>query len=265
MEDEQRFLVDVGMRNIHFPIRARSRENPDGQPTIAEITIAARIWQKFEASWIDRFIQIVHRHRDAIGPETLRRNIMDYYHELRAASVRVEFRYPFFQKKKTPASGEDALTHYRARYSAQVTSLERGPRVVQRIEVPVITTYPGTEAGIEGGLFGQLTAVDCEVETRNADLFPEDIIDIVDHHALVPVYSFLTPEDKAAIIRKVHSERKTSVVMTDEIKQELREHPAVRWYAVRCSNYGMLHTYSTFVATEKSTWAPATSMEETTV
>jgi len=28
------------------------------------------------------------------------------------------------------------------------------------------------------------------------------------------------------------------------------------WYSVRCANYGMLHSYSTMVGTEKSSWVP---------
>lgn len=262
MSDEQRFLVDVGMSNLHFPIHAQSRVLADGQPTIAEISIVARIWRKFEATWIDKFIQIAHRHRETIGPKSLRANIMDYFKELRAASVRVDFDYPFFYEKSTPVSQEKCLVRYRCNYSAKINSLERGPKVTQRFEVPVITTYPGSIPGEDGGLFAQLTVVDCEIETANADVYPEDIIELVDRHALLPVYSFLTSEDQAAVIRKAHSEQKTSVVMTDEIKEDLAKNPAIAWYAVRCRNFGMLHSYSTYVATEKSSWAPLGSYND---
>jgi len=260
--EQQRFLIDVGMSNLHFPIRARSRVDEKGQPTVAEIGIIARIWKKFEASWIDKFIQIVHRHRDTIGPETLRANIMDYYEEFRAASVRVDFRYPFFYEKTTPVSKEKCLVRYRCRYSAKIDSIDTGPRVIQQIKIPVITTYPGSVPGVDGGLFAQHSVVECEIETNEFDLFPEDVIDIVDKQALMPVYSFLTPDDQAAIIKKVHTEERSSVVLTDEVKKELGRHPAVHWYAVRISNFGILHSYSTFVGTEKSTWAPLAPFED---
>ena len=78
MVDEKKFLVDVGMRGLPFPMRVISRAEPDGQFTIAHISITARIMQEFEARWIDRFVQIVHEHRDRIGTQTLRVNIMDY-------------------------------------------------------------------------------------------------------------------------------------------------------------------------------------------
>ncbi|MCK7472246.1 MAG: hypothetical protein MZU95_16895 [Desulfomicrobium escambiense] len=77
------------------------------------------------------------------------------------------------------------------------------------------------------------------------DVFPEDLIDIVDNHALVPVYSFLTEEDQEFVIKKVHSEQKTSVVMVDEIKEDLANHAEIsKGILSSCANFGMLHSYS---------------------
>lgn len=256
--DEQRFLVDVGLRNLYLPIRARSRGNDAGQPTVAEIGVAARIWRKFEAGWIDGFIRIAHRHRGEVGPESLRANVMDYHHEFRAATVRIKLDYPFFYEKQAPVSGESGLVRYRCSCAAQLDTLERGPRVMHRLEIPVLTTYPVSHPD-SGGLFARLSVVECDVETEGDGPFPEDFIDVVDRCALSPVYSYLTAEDQAAVIAKVHRERKTSVMMIDEIKDELRRMNGVKSYAVRASNYGMLHPYSTFVATEKSNWAPLTA------
>ena len=53
MKDEKRFLVDVGMKDLPFPIKVESKANPDGQATIANISINARIMHEFEAGWID--------------------------------------------------------------------------------------------------------------------------------------------------------------------------------------------------------------------
>ena len=67
MVDGKIFLVDVGIRDLPFPMKAMSKRIPEGQPTVANISISARIMDEFEAQWIDKFIQIVHRHQDQIG------------------------------------------------------------------------------------------------------------------------------------------------------------------------------------------------------
>ena len=69
-------------------------------------------------------------------------------------------------------------------------------------------------------------------------------------------------EDQEAVIQKIHSEKKTSVVMLDEIKNELAADKSLKFYSVRCMNFGMLHSYSTVIGTEKSWWTPFSGMED---
>jgi GTP cyclohydrolase I len=261
MKSEARFLVDVGMKGLPLPIRVASRVQPEGQQTVAEISVSARIMQQFEAGWIDRFIQVLHEHRNRIGTTTLCTNIKDYMQRLNAKTVRVDFEYPFFIEKNTPVSKEKCLVRYRCTYSAQSSRLESDGSVIFAIQVPAITTYPVSGDLTPAGLFGQLSLVTVEVKTHN-DIFPEDLVELVDRHALMPVFSFLTQEDQQLVIQKIHSDRKTSVVMTDEIKDELRSRPGIESYTVRCANFGMLHSYSTFLGTEKSMWVPFSGADE---
>jgi GTP cyclohydrolase I len=261
MKSESRFLVDVGMKGLPFPMRVASRSQPEGQQTVAEIGVSARIMQEFEAGWIDRFIQVLHQHRDRIGTKTLRTNIKDYMQQLKASMVRVDFEYPFFIEKRTPASQEKCLVRYRCTYSARSSGVDSGGDATFTIQVPVITTYPVSADVAISGLFAQLSVVTVEVDTQT-DVFPEDLAELVDRHALMPVFSFLTNEDQKFVIEKIHSDRKTSVVMTDEIKDELRSMPGIKRYSVKCANFGMLHSYSTFIGTEKSMWVPFSGVEE---
>ena len=124
MDSEKRFLVDVGMKDLPFPIRVLSKADPNGQATVASISIEARIMHDFEADWIDRFIQIVHSHRDHIGTSTLQQNLGDYLKALRADVVRVTFDYPFFVEKLTPVSKEKCLVKYNCSFSAKTPSIE---------------------------------------------------------------------------------------------------------------------------------------------
>ncbi len=111
-EQEKRFLTDVGMTNLPFPIKVASRVNPEWQLTVATINVNARIMHEFEARWINKFVQILHRHRGNIGTTSLRQNILEYRDELKATNVKVDFEYPFFIEKSTPVSGEKNLVRY---------------------------------------------------------------------------------------------------------------------------------------------------------
>lgn len=255
MKDEKRFMQDVGMSELPFPMKVLSRENTEGQHTIANISIAARIMHEFEARWIDKFIQILHQHRNHIGTESLKANILDYMKELNATKVKVDFNYPFFVEKQTPVTKDPCMVRYQCTYSASVSKSDLKPKVSLKITVPCVTSYPASDLDTPGGLFGQLSRVDLEVQSQK-DIFPETLIELVDKHSLVPVYSFLTEEDQAFVIQKVHTEKKSSVVMIDEIKEELANMRDIDGYSVGCSNFGMLHSYTTFIGTAKSMWIP---------
>lgn len=260
MKGEKRFLVDVGIKDLPFPVKAISRANPDGQPTVALISISARIMSEFEPSWIDKFIRIVHRHRETIGPASLKKNIMDYLKELKATRIVAGFDYPVFVEKITPVSKEKCLVRYQCRFEAKVTSVEEIPAILFKIDIPVITTYPVSHPEKPGGLFGQISVITLEIEPKK-DIYPEDLVELVDGCALAPVYSFLTEEDQLYIIKKIHSETKSSVVTTDEIKSALVRNKNIEWYSVHCTNFGMLHSYSTVIGTEKSSWVPYSTEE----
>jgi len=254
-EKNNKFMEDVGLRNLPFPMRVISKADPDGQPTIANISINARVMHEFEAKWIDKFIQIIHQHKNRIGAKTLRAHILDYLDQLKATAVRIDFEYPFFVEKITPVSKEKCLVRYSCMYSAKVTSVEGVAKILFKIEIPAITTYPGSTAEKPGGLFGQLSVVTVELASEK-DIFPEDIVELVDKHALAPVYSFLTQDDREYIINRVHSVEKTSVEVVSEIKKELAFNRDISWYSVKSSNYGILQSYSTIIGIEKSSWIP---------
>jgi GTP cyclohydrolase I len=255
MEGEKRFLQDVGLTDLPYPMRVLSRAFKEGQFTIANISIIARIMHEFEARWIDKFIQVVHKHQNYIGTETLKTNILDYMKELNATKVKVDFDFPFFVEKTTPVSQEKCHVRYACAYSASVSKSDLNPQISLKVSAPCITTYPSSFPDKPGGLFGQISTVDIDVQSHK-DIFPEDLIEIVDEHALVPVYSFLTEEDQNFVIQKIHSEKKTSVVMVDEIKEDLANMSKIEGYTVTCKNFGMLHSYSTYIGTSKSMWIP---------
>jgi hypothetical protein len=150
---------------------------------------------------------------------------------------------------------------YRCICAAKSLVAESQPRVALRMEIPCISTYPVSDAAQPGGLFGQLSVMDIEV-VAHEDVFPEDLVELVDRHALAPVYSFLTPDDQVALIDRIHREKRTSVMIVDAIKSELARRRAISWYAVRSANFGMLHSYSTIIQTEKSAWVPFSSYDD---
>lgn len=255
MPHKRKIIADVGIKKVPFPMTVLSRDNEEGQKTVANITIHARIIQEFEANWIDKFVQVLHQHQGKIGTRSLKTNIYDYLNALKATSVTVDFDYPYFVTKKTPVSKEECLVKYQCKYTSKLTVSSEHPKITFRIEAPVITTDPASDPDLPGGLFGQLSMISIEVESEK-NIYVEDLVEIVDSHALASVYSFLTEEDQIEIIKRVHRDRVSSVVLTDAIKEKLAHMEHINWYSVKCANFSMLHSHSTLIGIEKNMGIP---------
>ncbi|MGI5940359.1 MAG: GTP cyclohydrolase, FolE2/MptA family [Thermoleophilia bacterium] len=263
MITDRRFLVDVGMQGLSMPVKVPSRSVSEGQSTIADISVSARIRHEFEARWIDTFAHILHRHRDHISAASLIDHVGEYIEALQASVVTVTLDFPFFYEKEAPVSREKCLVRYQCGYTVKANSIAGRPRAILRVDVPVLTTHPastsqGELASIlqgEGGAFTQSSMITVEVEPLR-DVFPEDLVDLVEHHALVPLYSYLTAEDQAYLIRQAYTGHRSSVVVVDNVRDELARHRGIAWYSVVSVDRGMFHSYATMVATEKSMWIP---------
>ena len=256
MSKGKAFLIDVGIQNFLFPIRAFSKREEAGQPTIATISIKARIMKEFEAEWINKFINIAHKHRETIGTDTLKTNIKDYVEELHANSVQIEMEYPYFVEKTTPKSQEPCLMKYNCKYVGKYPSLDNDVKIIFGIECPIITTYPvGNHSGPKKGYLPQLSKLFIEIEP-NHNIFPEDVVDLADKNSLSPIYSYVTKEDQQYIIERTQSDYHSSIDTTDSIRQSLAHNPEVNWFSINCSNLGMIHSYTTLISTEKSHWVP---------
>ncbi len=248
MTEGKRFLVDVGIRDLQFPIRCASREDSNGQNTIANISFNARIMQEFESRWLNKFIQILHHHCDNISTITLRKNIWDYYNELKANTVKISFEYPFFAEKVTPISKQKCLVKYKCNYTCKVSSIKNQSKIFFRMDIPIITTHPDSLENIPRRLFEQLSVITIETESET-EVFPENLIDIVNKYTLAPVYSFLTEDDQDYLIEKIHSEQKHSVLVVDAIKEELARNRDLDWFSVKSANHSILYPYKTLIDT----------------
>jgi len=215
--------------------------------------------REFEPRWIDKFIQILHRHPLKIGTYFLKDVVQEYLTELQARNIRIEFEYPYFIEKTTPVSKEKCLVSYTCNYAVSAFTGEE-PVVNFRIKVPVITTYPASRPEVSGGLFGQLSILDLQVEVKT-EVYAEDFVDLIDRYAISPVYSFHTEEDQLYIIQKVHTEVKSSVLLIDQVRSDLSRNRQIIHYALQCANFGMIHPYSTVISVEKSPWVPFSNLE----
>ena len=262
MKKGRAFLVNVSIHDLPFPIKVLSGSSKTGQNTVANISVQARIMKEFEAEWIDKFIQVTHKHRDNIGPEHIKSSVKDYLEALNANSVRIEMSFPYFVEKRTPKSNEPCLVKYDCTYTSLFPSLDNEVKIIFGIKCPVITSYPiDSQAAGKKNSFPQLSILRIEVQPKG-EIYPEELIKLADSKSLAPIYSFLSKEDQLYLIEKTQQNYHSSVDMVDEIRLELAKNKDIGWYSISSSNYGMLHNYTTLISLEKSRWVPGSYYDD---
>ena len=239
-------LADVGVADLLRPVRVPSRADPRGQPTVARVSVEASVAREFEADWVDRLLKVLHAHRDDVGMEALKREVGAYVEALDASVVEVTLDYPFFVEKRTPRTGQKCLVKYDCTYSVVALSPDATPRVFFAITIPCITTGPSPQRWRGGASLGQLSTATLRTESQR-DVYPEDLVALVDRNALVPLYSFLAPEDREDILRRIRTGWRTSVDMVGRIRGELAGDPSLGYYSVCCLDSSILHPYHTTV------------------
>jgi GTP cyclohydrolase FolE2 len=239
-------LVDVGVADLTYPVRVPSRADPRGQPTVARISVEASVAREFETDWVGRLMQVLHAHRDSAGPQALKRDVGACVEAFDASVVEVTLEYPFFVEKRLPRTGLKCLVKYDCACSVVALSAEAAPRVFFTIAVPCITTGPSPAGWRAGVPLSQSSTVTIETESQR-DVFPEDLVALVDRNALAPLYSFLAPEDQTDVLRLIQAGRRTGVEMVGRIRSELAEDLSLGYYSVRCLDSGLLYPYHTTV------------------
>jgi GTP cyclohydrolase IB len=241
-----RTLADVGVADLPRPVRVPSRADPRGQPTVARVSVEASVAREFEADWVDRLLQVLHAHRDDVGTKALKREVGACVEALDASMVEITLDYPFFVEKQTPRTGQRCLVKHDCTYSVVALSPDATPRVFFAIAIPCITTGPSSGRRRGGASLGQSSTVTLRTESQR-DIYPEDLVALVDRNALVPLYSFLAPEDRADVLQRIRTGWRTSVEMVGRIRSELAGDPGLGYFSVQCRDSSILHPYHTTV------------------
>ena len=242
-------LADVGVTDLPYPVRAPSRADPRGQPTVARVSIEARVAREFEAGWSDQLMQVLHAHRDRFSAQALKQDIGAYVEAFDAGVVEVSLEYPFFVEKRTPRTGQKCLVKHDCTYSVVALSPEAVPRVFFKIAVPCLTSGPASDRRHPAGSLGQLSIVTLETESQR-DLYPEDLVALVDRNAQAPLYSFLTPGDREDLLGRIRTQRRSSVELVERVRGELAADPGLGFYSVRCLDASYLRPYRTMIGEE---------------
>ncbi|MGH7941345.1 MAG: GTP cyclohydrolase FolE2, partial [Limisphaerales bacterium] len=227
--DFRKLRIDkVGVRGLRFPIQVRDKTRIF-QNTVATIGMFVDLPHHFKGTHMSRFIEVLNAHGGGIHVE----NINDILHamqgKLNASTAHLEIQFPYFMSKKSPASGQESLMDYVARFDASARNGEED--FVLTVKANVTTLCPCSKAIARYGAHNQRGEVTVQIRSREI-VWIEDLIGVIESSASSELYALLKREDEKAVTERAYENPVFVEDLVRNVSVKLNTDPRVTWYKV---------------------------------
>ena len=238
----------VGVRGLALPITVKDRVL-GRQHTVARVDLSVDLPGEFKGTHMSRFVEALENWAEELDHHSVKTLLMDVRDRLNARKSQVTFRFPYFQRKKAPATGSPGPMAYECRLSGEMGEGE-GLRYELEVETPVMTVCPCSKAICREGAHSQRAMV--RICCRFAGLvWLEDLIGIAEGAGSSPVYTLLKREDEKMVTEQAFA---NPTFVEDAVRNAaaaLEAHPKVTWFRVEVESFESIHNHNAFAAIEK--------------
>lgn len=238
-------LDKVGIKDLSYPIIVLDRKN-DIQHTVANINIYVNLPDKFRATHMSRFVEVLNEYRRNIHIDKFSEVLQKLKTVLKAKEAHVEAEFPYFIEKEAPVSKSKSLMEYKCIFKG---SSKKEDDYIIAVKVPVNTLCPcGKE--MCGHSHNQRGVVTAQVRFKK-HLWIEDLIKLVESSSSSEVFSLLKREDEKFVIEKAHRNPKFVEDVVREVAQKLEKDKNIVWYCVESENYESIHNHNAYAQVTK--------------
>ena len=238
----------VGVKNLQLPLVVSDRAQ-GRQHTVATVDIGVDLPAHFKGTHMSRFVEALENWTEELDYGSMKRLLEDVKTRLEARKAYVLFRFPYFIRKKAPATGSPGLVCYQCRLTGE---LEEGrPSFLLEVEVPVMTVCPCSKAISDEGAHSQRAVVRIAVRmTRFSWL--EEFIDLAEVSGSSPVYTLLKREDEKFVTEDAFAHPTFVEDVVRAAAQRLERHPQISWFRVEVESFESIHCHNAFASIERT-------------
>ncbi len=253
--DERGIALDqVGVREIRFPIsvldQADTRQN-----TVGTLSMSVSLPHHFKGTHMSRFIEVLNAHTGEFTIRTIPTMLQELRQKLDAESAQLEVRFPYFLKRKAPASGATGLMDYECAFTAEskMDSLD----FVLTVSVPVTSLCPCSKEISDYGAHNQRGQIAICVRSKVDPsgqpelIWIEELIEVAERAGSAPVYPLLKRIDERHVTMQAFDKPAFVEDMVRSVALDLQADQRVSWFEVRAINQESIHNHDAFA---RITW-----------
>lgn len=207
MELNNSSLAEVCLDNYYFPIKVVSKHNSEGQDTVSKIRVKAQIATEHENIFCQKILGIINDTNSYIGLNQLSANILEYFNVIESPSAVINYKYPYFVKRKFANSKEYFTAKYVCVYTFEKKSLLKIGKKF-KVEVPVygLIDYNKSNLKIPQKISVEIDGLDT--------IFAEDIIEVVEDVLINSTQKYFSIEENGG-------EENVSIILLESIRNKL--------------------------------------------
>ena len=151
--------------------------------------------------------------------------------------------FPFFLKKKAPATEVESLMDYEVTLAGEANKEQALSSI--KVTVPVTSLCPCSKEISEYGAHNQRSHVTATICTKNI-IWIEEIIDIVEKEASSELYALLKRPDEKFVTERAYDNPKFVEDMVRDIAVYFNKDERVTEYTVESENFESIHNHSAY-------------------
>jgi GTP cyclohydrolase FolE2 len=169
---------------------------------------------------------------------------------LDARSGTIEMRFPYFVRKRAPASGVESRLDYDVGWRGTVAA-NGMYSFSATVTVPVTSLCPCSKEISEYGAHNQRSHITIEAEVVG-DLSVDELITIAEQSASSEVYGLLKRPDEKYVTERAYDNPKFVEDLVRDVAIELDKERRVVAFTVEAENFESIHNHSAFARVVRS-------------
>ena len=249
--DPREIAIDrVGIRDVVYPIRLRTRPGVDGsgeQASIANVSMYVALPHTQKGTHMSRFIEVLEAHAcEPITPEDfpgIARAIRD---RLNAKEAHIEAGFTYFIKKKAPVTGIESLMDYKVTFSCTANGADDFKMTVA---APATSLCPCSKEISAYGAHNQRCEITATVRfdaSKGGTMWIEDLVEICESASSLEVFALLKRPDEKYVTEKAYDNPKFVEDIVRDLATALNEDDRIVTYEISSENFESIHSHNAY-------------------
>jgi GTP cyclohydrolase IB len=246
--DTRRIPINkVGVKNVFHPVCIKDRSGGE-QHTIANFNMYVALPHNFKGTHMSRFVEILNQHEREISVASFRIMLTEMTQRLNAEVGHIEMTFPYFVKKKAPASGVESLMNYDASLIGEIKDGKAELRI--KVVVAATSLCPCSKEISRYGAHNQRSHI--TITARISEhMWLEELIDIAEQEASCQLYGILKRADEKYVTEHAYDNPKFVEDIVRDLAVRLNNEERVRAYVVETENFESIHNHSAYALIEE--------------